>query len=142
MNSGSGSSSANDINTFNEITGGATVTVPSGQSHAFYKTPNTGRGQGFTDLGVLSGATSSAGNGINDSGHIVGTSGGKAVLWFSNGATKDLSVFQSGVAGNVSNLNGWTLTTADKINDNGFIIGSATKNGVIRAVILVPNKVY
>jgi probable HAF family extracellular repeat protein len=72
-------------------------------------------------------------NSINNSGQIVGVSGGRATLW-NNGVATDLNSFLS-----ASDLSaGWFLTQAYDINDNGWIIGDAynTKSRVQRNFLL------
>jgi probable HAF family extracellular repeat protein len=139
---GTGSSEAADVNDLSEFAGSSTV--PGGQYHAVYHSPTTLPNLGFVDLGTLPGGAYSNGKGINNSGHIVGTSttptGGRAVLWFNNGTKKNLGLNEPGVPGNVGNLAGWTLITAEEISNSGHIVGFGSYNGATRAFLLTPSQ--
>ena len=92
---------------------------------------------------MLSGASSSA-KAINDVGQIVGyswttdaatdpNSTTRAILW--NGTTiTELNSLLDPVAEN----EGWTVIRATGINDQGWIVGDATKSGQRTAVLLMP----
>jgi uncharacterized membrane protein len=138
------SSEATKINDLGEFSGSSTV--PGGQYHAVYHSPTTLPDHGFLDLGVLPGGNYSNGYGINSHGHIVGRSnsstGWRAVLWFNNGTKKNLSLNEPGVPGNVVNLTGWTLTSAEEIGNNGHIVGVGSLNGVTRGYLLTPSATY
>lgn len=151
MNSGSGNSRANGINDLEEVVGSSSITISGvSQTRAFYRAPGAvSANVGFIDLGVLSTGNDSSAASINNNGHIVGssrttTSSGsvRAVLWFRNGTKKNLSLSESGVPGNVSNLTGWTLTSATQINEKGYIIGQGSYNGATRGFLLTPSTTY
>jgi probable HAF family extracellular repeat protein len=86
-----------------------------------------------TDLGTLGGTNSaSIAYGINNSGQVVGISGGHAFL-YSGGNMTDLN-------SRISSYSGWTLLSANGINDSGEIVGQGINpSGMSRAFLLVPN---
>lgn len=71
-----------------------------------------------TILPTLNGADGKA-KAINDSGEVVGTSGGHAVLW-NRGSLTDLNQFLGGQ----DQAAGWYLETANDINNAGVIVGN------------------
>jgi uncharacterized membrane protein len=81
-----------------------------------------------TDLGTLSGITSTIAFGINASGQVVGAAGtwpdgstfGHAVLW--NGTTNGTTT-PTDLGGLLSPNSGWVLGAANAINDAGLIVG-------------------
>jgi probable HAF family extracellular repeat protein len=93
------------------------------------------QGGTMTGLGSL-GFTFSQANGINASGWIVGSatdvSGAPAaaLLW-QDGASVDLNTL-------VDDAAGWTLRSAQAINDRGQIVGYGTVDGQTRAFVLTP----
>jgi len=90
------------------------------------------------DLGTLGGAQSLA-NSINDAGQIVGQAGS------SDGHSR-ATLFDTTGAGNNIDLNtlidpasGWTLTSANGINDSGWIVEQGINpQGESHAFLLVP----
>jgi probable HAF family extracellular repeat protein len=91
------------------------------------------------DLGTLGGSSSWA-KGINSRGQVVGysdTTGGLAqhgMLW-SDGALIDLNSFVDAAAAS----DGWVLTNAYAINDDGLITGVVTyADGDYHAFLLTP----
>ena len=77
----------------------------------------------LTDLGTLPGATDSTAAAINDTGGVVGSSGGRAFFWG---------------AGTMSELNawGWTASSATAVNSLGQVAGAACNaQGVSHAVL-------
>jgi probable HAF family extracellular repeat protein len=111
---------------------GASTTTGSTNTHA-----TLWNGAAMTDLGTLTGSTgTSEAEALNESGLIVGYSltfegASHATLW-ENGNIIDLNTLLS--ASDVAA--GWVLVCAYDINDNGWIVGSATLNGVQQAFIL------
>jgi probable HAF family extracellular repeat protein len=99
--------------------------------HAYFY--NTDLAQ-FTDLGTLGGAASVP-LGINDDNDVVGTSltaGGDYHAFLDNGVSMvDLNSL-------LPDNSGWTLITADAINDKGDIAGFGTLNGNYQAFLLTP----
>lgn len=96
-------------------------------------------GGAMTDLGRLAGFNFARAIDINNRGEIVGTASasegfsGRALL-FRGGAALDLN---DRIAPGV----GWTLTSAEGINEAGQIVGYGTLNGQTRAVLLTPNAI-
>ena len=129
-------SEANWINDLDEVVGA--TTVGNGQYHAFWKDGHSAKHQAFVDLGVLSGDDYSMALGLNNTGHSVGysekssTGVQRATVWFNNGTMYDLLT-------KVNNGSGWTLKSAEAINNSGWIVGWGVKNGYDRAFLLVPN---
>jgi probable HAF family extracellular repeat protein len=82
--------------------------------------------------GILSGSGQSSANDINDLGQIVGNSEIGAFIW------------EKGVTSNLNNLinvnSGWTLTSAEAINEQGYIVGYGNFNGKTRAFLLKPQQ--
>jgi probable HAF family extracellular repeat protein len=134
--SGTGSSEAQAINDLDEVVGAANNSV--GEYHAFLKAPNTPKDQGFTDLGILSGHNYSIAYGVNNKSQVVGYSksgtvgSDRAFLWHKGGlGIKDLnSVLAPG--------SGWTLRSAEWINDSGKIVGWGVLGGDTKSFLLDP----
>ncbi len=88
-----------------------------------------------TDLGSL-GRTFSEAKDINDAGTIVGFTTNIS------GSPQAAFVFEDGVMIDLNTLipagSGWTLTSAEGINDNGDIAGFGTFGGNTRAFLLTP----
>lgn len=112
------------INNNGEVVGSAFI---SGVEHGFLYS-----GTLMQDLGVLPGGGSdSTARGINDASHIVGTSAGKAFVWSSIAGMVDLNTRIQ--------TPGWTLLSANAINNSGQIIGSGRRSdGQFRAFLLTP----
>ena len=89
----------------------------------------------LTILPVLEGGLRSSANDINEYNQVVGssesTAGNRAVLWDENGGIVDLNEGLS--------TDGWVLTSATAINDNGDITGTGTLNGVASGFLLTTN---
>lgn len=119
------SSMAYAINDARQIVGSSQNT--SGNYRAFLKAPDSASNQGFTDLGVLSGTTSSSAYGINRSGMVVGTSGGQAAfIWQPGLGMQNLNTYlPAGV--------NWSLSSAEGINDDGAVVGYGTPSGSLYA---------
>jgi probable HAF family extracellular repeat protein len=85
------------------------------------------------DLGTLPGFSVSSGLGINASGQVVGGLTGSAfhAFLYDNGSMFDLNTL-------VVNLGGWTLWSAEDINDSGAIVGSGVVDGTTHAFLLTP----
>ena len=91
----------------------------------------------MTDLGTLDGVYSTA-LGINDSAQVVGNS------YYSSGPEHEHAFLYSG--GVMTDLNsllpansGWTLTSANAVNDNGQIVGSGQIDGQTHAYLMNVN---
>lgn len=108
-----------DINDANEIVGSASAD-DEGNHHAFIYSDEK-----MIDLGTLAqaGMVSSRANAINNKGQVVGTSWvgseGRAFVWDKSNGMRDLNDLLSS--------HEWTVTHATDINDNGQIVGVATK---------------
>ena len=91
----------------------------------------------WTDLGLLPDANDCRARDINESGQIVGDSGGRAFLW-QNGQLFDLN--------DLIDPNGeWTLAEAKAINDRGVIVGKGynpSLGGGSRGFVLYPPDRY
>jgi probable HAF family extracellular repeat protein len=98
------------------------VRVDTDSSYAFLKSPE----QALQNLGTLPYQTNSIAYAINDSGWIVGESGGRAFLWTPSGGMQDLNNLVAG-------LPAVTLREAYGINKRGEIAGY-TDNSVFRLV--------
>src|SRR6266568_2421743 len=100
--------------------------------HAFLWSP----GSGMQDLGILPGASDCQAFGISDNGQVVGfcliSNFPRAALWSSGSGTLDLNTLPA-----VSSA-GWSLGTANAINNAGQIVGSGTINGQLHAYLLTP----
>jgi probable HAF family extracellular repeat protein len=108
-----------------------------GQSQAFLWTPHdTTGGIGRLEvLPYLPGTVESEANDINDDGVVVGycsrgVGSDRAVLWQGHSAAVDLNQFVAG--------SGWTLLSANSINNHGDIVGYGMRDGQYRAFMLVP----
>jgi uncharacterized membrane protein len=67
---------------------------------------------------------------INNAGQIVGTSGGRAVLW-QNGRVLDLNA-------HIPKDSGWVLNAATAVNNRGWIAGRGTRDGLSFVFLLTP----
>jgi uncharacterized membrane protein len=91
------------------------------------------RGGKATALGFLPGAASDRANAINDSGWIVGSSGGRAVLWQADRPQRAVALNDRIPPGS-----GWVLETATAINNRGWIAGRGTRDGKPWVFLLTP----
>jgi probable HAF family extracellular repeat protein len=115
------------MNVHGQIVG--TANLPDGGSHAFLWD-----GQALQDLGAPGGGASTA-RGINRHGTIVGWTAAPqadavAFVW-SDDAMQDLNTL-------VTDADGWTLGSADGIDDAGLIVGNGSVGGVPHAFLLTP----
>jgi probable HAF family extracellular repeat protein len=129
-----GTSGANAINDLGQIVGGS-YSITFGTTHAAYFTR-----QGVTDLGTLGGFSEATA--LNDLGQVVGDSygtfGHHAFLTdLAGGPMVDLNTL-------IPPDSGWTLFSAEGINDAGQIVGSGQLpgNNIIHAYLLTPEDNY
>ena len=101
-----------------------------GWSRSSVGTPSTAVQWSNGTISALPGGAGSEARGINASGVIVGAAGGHAVLW-SGGTRIDLNT-------EIPAGSGWTLQSAEAINDNGAIVGYGLYNGFTRGFLLTP----
>ncbi len=131
----SASSYASDVNDLGVIVGRA-----QSSSSGSYRPVRWDIGAAAFDLGTLGGSSGQA-NAVNLEGKIVGSSqiagdlASHATLWY-QGQVADLNDRIDPVAQQA----GWVLTAANDINEQGWIVGSATNSalGVSRAFLLEP----
>lgn len=123
-----------DINDQNVITGTTannTRVTPVIYSRAFIYDYNA-TADNLTILPVLEGGLHSHASDINENNVVVGysesTAGNHAVIWDGMGAIIDLHTLMS--------ADGWVLTSATAINDNGDITGTGTLHGVAHGFVL------
>ena len=116
---------ARGINDNGEVVGWANTASGATPLRAFLYSISTST---WTDLGTLGGDRSAA-LAINNSGQIVGGSG--HAFLYSNGTMTDLN--------SLLITPGWTLTGAEAINDNGWIVGQGINPaGETHAFLLTP----
>lgn len=137
---GGPTSVAYDINDAGKVVGDADINI----YRDFHAT--VWNGTTATDLGTLSGGTRSSALDINNADQIVGYS------WTTDASTDPLgiptthAILWNGTT--MTDLNslldldavseGWTVTQATGINDQGWIVGDAIKSGQRVAVLLIP----
>ena len=119
----------NDNNVITGTTGNNTRVSPVIYSQAFkldYDAEN------LTILPILEGGLHSHAYDINEANEVVGYSesaaGNHAVLWGAAGGVTDLHALML--------AEGWVLTSATAINDNGDIAGTGSLNGVAHGFVL------
>lgn len=150
---GFSNSRALDINNLGQVVGYAMVQVNGAWTSRAFSWTSSG---GYQLLPALNGSTSNQANAINDSGMIVGNSGGRAVAWI-NGSIVDMGnagvaydVNESGEAvGDYGGASGqgqafrWTASSGMRpvqtmsgsvgealgINDGGSVVGWGAVNG-------------
>jgi probable HAF family extracellular repeat protein len=122
---GTFSSHAYDINDSGQVTG-YSITSQGEAYHAFLYDEGVMQDIGWLDSWL----DSTFGLGINNSGQIVGVSGGRAFL-YSGGAMVDLNSL-------IDPLSGWALGNAWAINDAGQITGWGYIGGRQNAFLLTP----
>jgi len=123
-----------DINDNNMIVGTTannTRVTPVIYSRAFVYDYNTSSDNLFI-LPVLEGGLHSHAYDINENNDVVGYSesaaGNHAVIWAGTGEVTDLHTLMA--------AEGWVLTSATAINDNGDIAGTGTLNGMPHGFLL------
>jgi probable HAF family extracellular repeat protein len=146
-------SAANGVNDLGFVVGWATTNpiFPSfspSPVHAILWSPS-GK---MTDLGTLTGDTSSAAVRINLFGQVIGNSGNTDALDFANGVAPFEEIgrpFLWTESEGMRDLNtlvpltsGWVLTSASDINIWGQIVGSGTRNGQPHGFLLTPRKLF
>jgi probable HAF family extracellular repeat protein len=117
-------SGAADINDYGQIVG------TSDEFHAFLYNP----GGPMKDIGSLFTGGITHAYAINNNGLVVGTSSGgsaHAFLYTSDGGMQDLNTL-------IDQTNGWTLSEAVAISENGKIVGSGLFGGVAHNFLLTP----
>jgi probable HAF family extracellular repeat protein len=93
-------------------------------------------GNTVTNLGYVTGDTTSQARAINDSGTIVGLSGSRAMVSGTTAGTmQDLNGAAFYTDGSHTN---WNLTVAYGIDNSGDIVGAGTLSGVAHAFLLTP----
>ena len=85
---------------------------------------------GMINLGTINGSDYSAAWGINSSDQIVGSSGGRAVMWI-GAQVYDLNNY-------IPANSGWILNDARAISDGGHVAGIGFINGQQRGFLLKP----
>ena len=131
---------ATGINASGQVVGvGDFGTSGSGYTHAF-RTTATGGIDAASDLGTLPGDSSSAANGVNASGQVVGVS-----YSGTSGGDQHAFLYDDSAMPHMRDLNslipsgsGVTLTDAGGINDLGQIAATGTINGQTHAFRLTP----
>ena len=119
---------ATSINDSGQVTGYSFTGISDDSGHAFLYSSGS-----MSDLGTLGGG--SAGLGINNSGQVAGafntnTSSGDHAFLYSGGSMKDLNSLATPDSG-------WTLSSAQGINDRSQIVGYGTApNGQRHAFLL------
>jgi probable HAF family extracellular repeat protein len=105
--------------------------------HAFFA---SSKGGALTDLGILNGASSSLGLGVNDMSLVVGQdqfgsglTGSRAFLWGAGHGMVDLNTLIPS-----ANQAHWVLASATGINDLDQISGMGYLNGVLHGFVLTP----
>jgi probable HAF family extracellular repeat protein len=95
------------------------------------------------DLGALPGARASEAFGINDAGHIVGSSwiegvGPHAVLWIAGSSNELDASHWIDLNDSIEPGSAWTLQVARAINESGQIVGYGRIRERTRAFLLTP----
>jgi probable HAF family extracellular repeat protein len=145
-------SAANGVNDLGFVVGWSTTDplFPSDSPvHAILWTPSGV----MTDLGTLTGDTSSAAVRINFFGQVIGNSGntlysrysvrvaapfeviGRPFIWTKSRGLQDLNTL-------IPQNSGWVLTSVADINIWGQIVGSGTRNGQPHGFLLTPRKLF
>ncbi len=119
----SGTGAAESINDLGQIVG-----QNNGHACLFDATG----GKANINLGTISGYGSEAVF-ISDIGQILGGAGSRACLFDPTGRGNNIDLNTL-----IDPTSGWTLTFADCINDDGWIVGQGTYNGNTRAFLLTP----
>jgi probable HAF family extracellular repeat protein len=123
-------SQANDISDSGIIIGDSS-TAGNAAYHAFIL-----RNGAMTDLGSLT-EHSSWGVAVNDAAQVIGQYSdgefGHPYLWEETNGMRNLNTLLEPISGT-----GWTLFTANDINNRGQIVGQGRHNGLVRAFLLTP----
>ncbi len=126
-----GSSRPYDVNDADEVVGASEFNGGNGATHAFLWQS----GPGMIDLGTLGGPSSTA-RAINNAGDVVGVSdiagsGGYHAFLYSSCQMLDLNDL-------IAPGSGWSLNSANAINDHGSIVGFGSYDGNNAAFLLTP----
>ncbi len=128
---GTGINNAGQVTGWSDTANGGTNGNPGGTyfRHAFLYS-----GGSLSDLGTLPGETFSLGNAIDQVGRVVGSSGSfvstERAFLYSGGTMYALNDLATNLAST-----GLFLTRANGINNNGWIVGLASINGVQHAFL-------
>jgi probable HAF family extracellular repeat protein len=121
---GGSGSHAWDINNLGQVVGNGEPS-PGASDHAFIWTAD----EGMMDLGTIGHGDWSNAQGINDLGHVVGNSIGRAFLWTADGGMMDLGT-----------LGGRWSTAWGGLNELGHVVGSSeTATWVWRPYLWTPD---
>ncbi|MBW4597893.1 MAG: DUF3466 family protein [Brasilonema angustatum HA4187-MV1] len=134
-------SSAEGINDKGQVVGvSAPTSISNGQAFLYSSSTNLiNLGRLFpTDL-------YSVALDINNNGQVIGFSGSNPNFYSNSGIGIRAFLYSDGILQDLNSLisrdSGFTITQARAINDQGQIVGAATFNGQLRAVVLTPESV-